>query len=45
MKFRKSICEFGAHSSESVLQTGFIQNALDACRDAGGGVGVAPSGR
>ncbi len=45
MKFRKSICEFGAHSSESVLQTGFIQNALDACRDAGGGEVVVPSGR
>ena len=37
MNFQKTINEFGAQPSESVLQTAFIQNALDACRDAGGG--------
>lgn len=45
MNFRKSICDFGACLSDSVLQTDFIQNALDACRDAGGGEVIVPAGR
>lgn len=45
MHFKKSIWEFGAKPSETVLQTEFIQKALDACRDAGGGEVIVPSGR
>ena len=45
MNFQKSICEFGAQPSETVLQTTFIQNALDACREAGGGEVIVPAGR
>ena len=44
MNFQKTINEFGAQPSESVLQTAFIQNALDACRDAGGGEVIVPAG-
>ena len=44
MNFKKTICEFGAQPSETILQTQFIQKALDACRDAGGGEVIVPSG-
>jgi len=44
MNFKKTIFEFGAQPSETILQTSFIQNALDACRDAGGGEVIIPSG-
>ena len=44
MKFSISITKTGAVSDSTELQTGFIQKAIDACLENGGGTVIIPKG-